>query len=176
MSSTRYIKLVTVVTFLSWAMTAKATLSSSISGCVYVDNNNNGVFDSGDGVLPGVQVTLTGTDILGRAVGMTTSTLTNGSYFIGNLVPSSGFGYTLLEGPAPGYLERTDNVGSPFGGTWIPATDAISHIVVPLGPAVAATDYNFGELPEPTTIIAGALLFLPFGASTLSMLRNRKAG
>ena len=31
-------------------------------------------------------------------------------------------------------------------------------------------------VPEPTTMIAGALLLLPFGASTLRMLRkNRKA-
>jgi hypothetical protein len=30
-------------------------------------------------------------------------------------------------------------------------------------------------VPEPTTMIAGALLLLPFGASTLRVLRNRKA-
>jgi len=30
-------------------------------------------------------------------------------------------------------------------------------------------------VPEPTTLIAGALLLLPFGASTLRTLRNRKA-
>ena len=31
------------------------------------------------------------------------------------------------------------------------------------------------SVPEPTTMIAGALLLLPFGASTLRVLRNRKA-
>jgi len=30
-------------------------------------------------------------------------------------------------------------------------------------------------VPEPTTMIAGALLLLPFGASTIRVLRNRKA-
>jgi len=31
------------------------------------------------------------------------------------------------------------------------------------------------QVPEPTTVIAGALLLLPFGASTIRVLRNRKA-
>ena len=31
------------------------------------------------------------------------------------------------------------------------------------------------EVPEPTTMIAGALLLLPFGASTLRMLRKNRA-
>ena len=33
--------------------------------------------------------------------------------------------------------------------------------------------YNITPVPEPTTIIAGALLLLPFGASTLRVLRRR---
>jgi hypothetical protein len=43
------------------------------------------------------------------------------------------------------------------------------------------TSYNFtsdslAPVPEPTTMIAGALLLLPFGASTLRIIRkNRKA-
>ncbi len=32
----------------------------------------------------------------------------------------------------------------------------------------------FNAVPEPTTLIAGALLLLPFGASTIRMLRNRR--
>jgi hypothetical protein len=31
------------------------------------------------------------------------------------------------------------------------------------------------QVPEPTTVIAGALLLLPFGASTIRVLRNRRA-
>jgi len=30
-------------------------------------------------------------------------------------------------------------------------------------------------VPEPTTLIAGALLLLPFGASTLRLLRKNRA-
>jgi hypothetical protein len=35
--------------------------------------------------------------------------------------------------------------------------------------------YNPTPVPEPTTMIAGALLLLPFGASTLRVLRRRTA-
>ena len=33
---------------------------------------------------------------------------------------------------------------------------------------------NTSSVPEPTTVVAGALLLLPFGVSTLRILRNRK--
>lgn len=33
----------------------------------------------------------------------------------------------------------------------------------------------FNAVPEPTTVVAGALLLLPFGVSTLRALRNRRA-
>jgi hypothetical protein len=34
---------------------------------------------------------------------------------------------------------------------------------------------TFNPVPEPTTLIAGALLLLPFGVSTARMLRNRRS-
>jgi hypothetical protein len=41
-----------------------------------------------------------------------------------------------------------------------------------------SSDFNvqvFGTpVPEPTTMVAGALLLLPFGASTLRMLRRKQ--
>jgi hypothetical protein len=37
-----------------------------------------------------------------------------------------------------------------------------------------ATDLDISSVPEPTTMIAGALLLLPFGASTLRILRKRQ--
>jgi hypothetical protein len=39
----------------------------------------------------------------------------------------------------------------------------------------ALDDLSLVAVPEPTTMIAGALLLLPFGASTLRMLRKRQA-
>jgi hypothetical protein len=37
-----------------------------------------------------------------------------------------------------------------------------------------AIGVDVSTVPEPTTMIAGALLLLPFGASTLRMLRKRQ--
>jgi len=43
----------------------------------------------------------------------------------------------------------------------------------PTGLIVAGTA-NVTPVPEPTTVVAGALLLLPFGMSTLRMLRKRR--
>jgi hypothetical protein len=37
-----------------------------------------------------------------------------------------------------------------------------------------AGTFEFSAVPEPTTLIAGALLLLPFGASTLRILRRNR--
>jgi hypothetical protein len=43
------------------------------------------------------------------------------------------------------------------------------------GATLTAVTLSLTPVPEPTTMIAGALLLLPFGASTLRMLRKRTA-
>jgi len=47
---------------------------------------------------------------------------------------------------------------------------------VTIGTTAGTTTYDFepAPVPEPTTLIAGALLLLPFGASTLRMLRRNR--
>jgi hypothetical protein len=40
---------------------------------------------------------------------------------------------------------------------------------------VGLANVNVSSVPEPTTVIAGMLLLLPLGASTVKILRNRKA-
>jgi hypothetical protein len=79
------------------------------------------------------------------------------------------------------------------GGTWATANDVLAenargnyaeaHIFVTASPAdvkngsALATGYASGLtlVPEPTTMIAGALLLLPFGASTLRFVRKNRA-
>ena len=39
---------------------------------------------------------------------------------------------------------------------------------------ISAVSQSFHQVPEPTTMIAGALLLLPFGASTLRILRRNR--
>jgi hypothetical protein len=40
---------------------------------------------------------------------------------------------------------------------------------------ISQVEQSFDQVPEPTTMIAGALLLLPFGASTLRILRKNRA-
>ena len=67
--------------------------SSSLTGFVYVDGNNNGVAETGEAGISGVTVTLTGTTVAG-AVGMTTTTDATGLYAF-ELVPLGDYVLSL---------------------------------------------------------------------------------
>lgn len=59
--------------------------------------------------------------------------------------------------------------------TWAGITSlSFDHIYPPNAGEFRILDGTFSAVPEPSTVIAGALLLLPFGASTLRILRNRK--
>ena len=60
--------------------------------------------------------------------------------------PTSGPGYITADAPPPGGA-----------------------------PTAYDTTYNFTVVPEPTTVLAGVLTLLPFGASGLRILRKRQA-
>ena len=111
----------------------------SLSGMVYADVNRNGIHDAGEPGIPGVTVTLTGTDINGNSVNRTAITDVNGSYSFGDLLAGN---YQLVETQPAGYNDGQEQVGS-AGGT-IPTNDTIA--TVPLGAGVNASDYNFGEV------------------------------
>ena len=58
--------------------------------------------------------------------------------------------------------------------TWIndlPNLTATVNLIAVVSP----TDQNYVIVPEPATMIVGALLLLPFGFSTLRMMRRRAA-
>jgi hypothetical protein len=61
--------------------------------------------------------------------------------------------------------------GDPYGPyiSWADVLDQSS-----IGGSIQGNGY-FGAVPEPTTIFGGALLLLPFGASTLRLLRRNRA-
>ena len=83
---------------------------------------------------------------------MNVSTVTAGGglYSFANLRPSNAAGYTLTETQPAGFLDGKNTVGSGAGGVTVnnPLSDVISTLV--LNSAVAATGYNFGELPPVT--------------------------
>jgi hypothetical protein len=76
-----------------------------------------------------------------------------------NPYTSYGFDLTGLLGAGGTYKIRFANVGTVF--FFNQGVDNVSILAAPV--------------PEPTTLIAGALLLLPFGASTLRRLRKSRA-
>ena len=114
----------------------------SLSGLVYFDKDASGGYNAGDVVLPGVTVTLTGTDAAGAAVSLTTTTLADGTFGFGSLVAGS---YVVTETQPSGYNQGTDAAGTAGGSAVQTATnDVVSGVA--LGSGQSATAYNFGEL------------------------------
>ncbi len=132
---------------------AKVTIiSNSLSGNIYEDLNNNGILDPGEPLITqSVTITLTGTDHLGNPVSETVTT-TTGMYEFTDLRPSDANGYTITQVNQPtGLLDGKDTPGTPFGGVGTVGgtprdADAITEVVIPLGPNSPGEDYNFGEI------------------------------
>ena len=128
---------------------------SSISGLVYVDANNSGVYTAGETGIGGVTVNLTGTDTNGNAVSLTTTTAGDGSYRFTNLTPSNASGYTITEIQPAAYLDGKTTVAAGNPGVATSAkpvasggADAIGKVVLSSNSTLA--NYNFGELPGST--------------------------
>ena len=104
-----------------------------------MDAGNDGVKGAGEAGIGGVTVKLTGTDDLGNAVSLTTTTAADGSYSFTTLRPGT---YTVMETQPAAYLDGKDTAGSTGG---IVTNDLISTIT--LGSGVNSVNNNFGELP-----------------------------
>jgi uncharacterized repeat protein (TIGR01451 family) len=72
-------------------------LLASLSGRVFLDNNNNGVQDVGEPGISGVQIGLSGNDVSGAAVSGSVSTDGNGDFQYTDLLQSNAAGYALTE-------------------------------------------------------------------------------
>ena len=83
--------------------------TSTISGTVYVDTNNNGIQDAGEVGIAGVALALTGTDTDGNAITRDTTTDANGDYQFENL-PAGTF--AVNENPAGRIPRWTRNRGN----------------------------------------------------------------
>ncbi|KQY88289.1 hypothetical protein ASD35_11915 [Pelomonas sp. Root1444] len=120
--------------------------TASLAGHVYADiAPANGQRDAGEPPLPGVTVTLTGTDFLGRNVSTALTTAADGSFSATGLLPGS---YQLDETQPAGTgdgPERLGSVGGSARGTANPGgvNDRFGAIV--LASEEAGTGYDFGE-------------------------------
>ncbi|MGE3821141.1 MAG: SdrD B-like domain-containing protein, partial [Isosphaeraceae bacterium] len=111
---------------------------ATLSGAVYVDQDNDGVMNPGESGILGAILTLTGTDDLGMSVNLTAQTAADGSYSFSGLRPGV---YSVSEAQPAGYFDGKETLGN-LGGTV--GADVLSGIVLASGSV--ATDYDFGEL------------------------------
>ncbi|HEX4444227.1 MAG TPA: SdrD B-like domain-containing protein [Galbitalea sp.] len=111
-----------------------------IHGGVYIDEDQDGIYGSGDPAASGSTLTLTGLDDLGNSVDLTTSPAPDGDYAFSNVRPSSGVGYTVtVTRPAGTHAGITKAFG---GGS--PQPNAVVGI-----PVVSGEDDGnyFAQLP-----------------------------
>ena len=111
---------------------------NTLSGFVYIDADGDGTRDAGEIGLPGVLVTLTGTDSFGNAVHHTALTANDGSYTFEEL--SSGT-YQLTERQPSALADGTDS--SAVSGAVV-VDDVISNLVI--SDAGVFGENNFGEV------------------------------
>lgn len=99
--------------------------AGEVSGHVFHDANSNGVFDAGETPLPNVTVTLTGTDLNGNPVSLTTTTDAAGEYEF--VAPPGNYTITyntgdpdippaLTQATTPVTVSLTLNAGAEVGG------------------------------------------------------------
>ncbi|CAN5758103.1 hypothetical protein BH11VER1_BH11VER1_25340 [soil metagenome] len=125
-------------------------LPSSISGSVHEDFNRNGIRELTEPGIAGSIIMLTGKDIYGRTVSLTTTTDANGNFKFEDLYASDATGYTLSQlVQPPGFRDGLEGAGTAGGSANV---EFISSIV--LGYNEDATDYTFGEvrIPPPVKI------------------------
>jgi large repetitive protein len=122
-----------------------------------LDNNQDGIFtDPGDGPIPNVVLHLEGTDDLGQAVSLTTTTDATGAYSFTGLRAGTYMLWeeqpTLPNNPAQFYADGKDYVGSIQGTTdptlWGQADvpDRDRFVGIQLGTNQHGVNYVFTEL------------------------------
>ena len=130
-----------------------ANKRGSLAGCVYVDINDNGVFDNGESVIANAEIRLTGTDVQGNAVDITTKTDLSGMYIFTDLLEGT---YTITETQPAAFVDGKDTIGTPGGVT---SNDQFSQINLPAG--FDGVDNYFGELHLQPPLISKRVLIYP---------------
>ena len=122
---------------------------ASISGYVWHDENYDKVFNDHEKGIPGVTITLTGTDALGNPVHATTTTDEDGYYNFIGLFPGV---YTITETQPDGYISTTGLLGTVGGETRGTNVDILDDILaeITLNAGVRGVRYDFGEVFENT--------------------------
>jgi peptidyl-prolyl cis-trans isomerase A (cyclophilin A) len=116
--------------------------SGVVSGFAFLDSNHNGVFNSSQITLPGMNINLTGTTSQGTPVSTTATTDASGAFSFINVLPGT---YQLSAPAGSGFLAG----GTNFGNTQGPeGADLITGISVAGGQTVQRNLGYSGLAPE----------------------------
>ena len=119
--------------------------NSSISGRVFADASNDGLFNGSESGLGGVTIELTGTDLAGQTVTRSTTSNADGTYTFANLPPGS---FTVTEPTQPaGTVNGITTAGATGGTATAVATVPSAIASIPLGINQASPNHNFAEVP-----------------------------
>ncbi|WP_020471274.1 SdrD B-like domain-containing protein [Zavarzinella formosa] len=117
----------------------------SLAGRVWLNYNNQQDFNGPDTAIPGVTITLTGTDSGGNPVNRTTTTDATGNYNFANV---AGGNYVITETQPTGGTFPPNTDGIDFIGTvGSPGTVGADSFTLTLPAGTVLTGYNFTEIP-----------------------------
>jgi uncharacterized repeat protein (TIGR01451 family) len=122
------------------------TNSSSLSGQVFRDFNNDGSVTADDTGISDVTITLSGTSFDDAAVSQTVTSDSDGNFTFTGLPQSNGSGYIIIEGAISEahLIDGTDTSGG-AGGDAITINDRVTGIV--LAADETTSGYLFAEVP-----------------------------
>ncbi|WP_334108284.1 SdrD B-like domain-containing protein [Methylobacillus sp.] len=168
-----------------------AELSVSLSGGVFVDNNDDGIWNPSEPGIPGTTLTLSGTTRSGRNVcdvipSCTVQTNAAGQWSFAGLPLSNAGGYTVTQTQPAGYQDGKDQVGN-LGQIGGPVNDQFTVNLSADG--AHGTGYNFGErvdsagvasirghvwrdLDHDRVLSSGSAMDVPQGGWVVELLRN----
>jgi hypothetical protein len=163
------------VYYLTWG----GNISLASKGTTIADLKLNYIVQASDGPIYMIDQAYTGDNgkTLTNPGGLLSvdETVATGA-FGGTIVGSSHLDALDLSDPA---AEADDNLNITPPETLLYVTKDISLTTFDTANgttvSISQVSQSFHEVPEPTTMIAGALLLLPFGASTLRILRKNRA-
>lgn len=134
-------------------VTVNESQPSQLSGFAYYDLNDDGIVSESERRIPGVTITLTGTNSQNAAVNLTTTTDSNGAYSFTNLLPGN---YSVTQTGLNELLDGKDTIGTQGG------TAGNNNFSIQLAQGINGTGNNFGKRGLP----AAQITLQSFFAST----------
>jgi hypothetical protein len=126
---------------------ATVKLNSSLGDTVWLDENGDGIQDVGEPGIPNAKITLTGTNVNGNPVSLTTYTDSNGHYLFPNVPPSNASGYAISVDPTSLPAGLAANPTYDENGTGTPNTTTVV-LIGGIEYTTADFGYNWSSINE----------------------------